>query len=117
MEALQLAHEAAKALDDKKALDIQVLRVEDITVLAEYFVIASGTSNTHVGALADEVEDKLSSTGTEPIRKEGEKTRSWVLMDYGSVVIHVFYPEAREFYSLERLWADAERVPLDFLQG
>ncbi|MFV0353134.1 MAG: ribosome silencing factor [Oscillospiraceae bacterium] len=113
MEALQLAKEAAKALDDKKGIDIKVLKVEDLTVLADYFVIASGTSNTHVGALADEAEARLDKLGIKPLRREGEKTRNWVLLDYGSTVIHVFYPEAREFYALDRLWADAETVPVD----
>ncbi len=110
MESLQLATLAAKALDGKKANDIKVLKVRDLTVLADYFVIGSGTSNTHVGALADEVEFKLGEAGVKPSRVEGAKGRSWVLLDYGAVVVHVFYPETREFYALERLWADAEPV-------
>lgn len=102
----------AKALDSKKALDIKALRVEDLTVLADYFVIASGTSNTHVGSLAEEVEYKMSQAGIEPSRVEGADSRNWVLLDYGAVVVHVFYPEAREFYALERLWADGVPVEL-----
>ena len=113
MEALELATLAAKALDSKKALDIKLLKVLDLTVLADYFVIASGTSNTHVGSLADEVDFKLSEAGVQPKRVEGRSTRTWVLMDYCSVVVHVFYPESREFYALEHLWADAEEVPLE----
>lgn len=113
MEALQLAKLAAKAMDGKKAQDIKLLRVEDLTVLADYFVIATGTSNTHVGALADEVDFKVSEAGVEPLRVEGAKSKDWVLLDYGSVVVHVFYPEAREFYALERLWADAETIELE----
>lgn len=113
MEPMELAAVVAKALDDKKALNIKVLKVEDLTVLADYFVIASGTSSTHVGALAEEVEYKLSQMGVEPLRVEGARSRDWVLLDYGSVVAHVFYPEAREFYALERLWADAETVEIE----
>lgn len=113
MEALELAKLAAKALDDKKGQEIKLLRVTNVTVLADYFVIASGTSNTHVGALADEVDFKLGETGIQPNRVEGAKGKSWILLDYGTVVVHVFYPETREFYALERLWADAEPVPFE----
>lgn len=117
MEALDIAKIAARALDSKKAVDLKVLKVRDLTVLTDYFVIASGTSNTHVGALAEEVDFKLSEAGMEPTRKEGADTKSWVLLDYGSVVVHVFYPEMREFYALERLWADAEPVDLDLTEA
>lgn len=112
MDPLQMAKIAAKALDDKKAKDIKLLRVEDLTVLADYFLIASGTSNTHVGALSEEVDYKMSQAGIEPNRIEGAQSRSWILLDYGALVVHVFYPEAREFYALERMWADAEPVDL-----
>ena len=115
MEPLELATLIARTLDDKKGIDIKLLQVGDLTVLAEYFVVVSGTSNTHVGSLADEVEYKLSEAGIEPLRTEGAKTREWVLLDYGSVVVHLFYPEARNFYALERLWADAQPVELPFL--
>lgn len=116
MEPLELAKTAAQALDSKKAVDLKLLKVRDLTVLTDYFVIASGTSNTHVGALADEVEFKLSQLGIEPARKEGADSRNWILLDYGSVVVHIFYPESREFYALERLWADAEPVELNLQQ-
>ena len=113
MEAFELAKTIAKVLDSKKAQDLKVLKVEDLTVLADYFVIASGLSSTQVGALADEVEFKLSQAGIEPSRVEGAKSKSWVLIDYGSVVVHVFYPETRDFYALERLWADAQPVEIE----
>lgn len=113
MQPLELAKTIAKALDSKKALDIKLLRVHDLTVLTDYFVIASGTSNTHVGSLADEVQFKLSQLDIKPTRVEGAGTRDWILLDYGSVVVHVFYPEARDYYALERLWADGEPVELD----
>lgn len=112
MEPLALAKEIAKILDNKKAQDIKVLKVHDLTVLADYFVIASGSSTTQVGALADEVDFKMGEQGINPSRVEGAKTRSWILLDYGSVVVHVFYPETREHYALERMWADAEPVAL-----
>ncbi len=112
MEALELAKTVVNALDGKKAQDIRLLKVEDLTVLADYFVIASGTSSTQVKALADEVQFKLTQLGIEPGHVEGADGRSWILLDYSSVVVHVFYPEARDFYALERLWADAQPVEL-----
>ncbi len=113
MESLEIAKNAAKALSSKKALNIKALKVDDLTILTDYFVIASGSSSTHVGALAEEVDYKLSELGVEPTRKEGVDSRNWILLDYGSVVVHVFYPEMREYYGLERLWSDAQPVELD----
>ncbi len=113
MEPLELATHVAKALSSKKALDIKVLKVEDLTVLTDYFVIGSGSSSTQVSALAEEVDYKLSQLGVEPTRKEGMDSRNWILLDYGSVVVHVFYPEMREYYGLERLWADAQQIEVD----
>ena len=113
MESLDIARLAAKALDSKKGRDIKLLKVRDLTVLADYFIIASGTSSTHVGALAGEVEHQLSEAGIKCNQVEGNRTKDWVLLDYGNLVVHVFYPEAREFYALERLWADAEPIELD----
>lgn len=97
---------AIKALDSKKAVNIEVRRIGDLTVLADHFVIATGTSSTHVKALADEVEFKLHEAGFEPRQIEGYST-GWILLDYSDVVVHVFSPEQREHYSLEKLWADA----------
>lgn len=116
MEALELAKKIAQVLDAKKAHELKVLKVRDLTVLSDYFVIASGTSTTQVGALADEVDFQLGQAGIQPLRTEGASTKNWVLLDYGSVVVHVFHPDAREFYALERLWADADPLQLDFLQ-
>lgn len=105
---------AVKALDDKKGKDIKVLYTADQTTLADYFVICNGTSNTQVKALADAVEDAMSKAGEEPHHIEGHRGGQWTLMDYSSVVIHIFTDEAREFYSLERLWSDA--APVDVSQ-
>ena len=114
MESKQLAIALARALDAKKALDVRVLHVEDLTTVTDYFVIASGTSTTHVRSLADEVEFKLKQEGVTPLSIEGYDSSSWVLTDYGTVVLHVFLEDARGFYALERLWGDAPRVELDF---
>ena len=110
MEPKTLAMEAARLLDSKKATRVKVLRVTDVTVMADYFVIASGTSSTHVKSLAEEVELRLKEAGEAPLRTEGFHTNNWFLLDYGSVIVHVFSPEAREFYDLEHLWADGEDV-------
>ncbi len=110
LNAEQIASIAAKALEDKKAKDIKVLRTTEHTVLADYFVICNGTSSTHIKALVDEVDKQLSEAGEPPIRREGLRSDIWVLMDFGSVIVHIFTDEARKFYDLERLWSDAEAV-------
>ena len=112
MESLTLAKTAAGILDAKKADHLNVVRITDISSLGDYFVIASGTSNTHVHALADELEEKLKEQGTAPSRVEGYRSNSWIILDYDSVVVHLFTPEAREFYDLDRLWADGEKLDL-----
>lgn len=100
-----------KALDGKKAVDIQALAIGSLTIIADYFVIAAGTSNTQVRALADEVEYQMKSAGFMPRRIEGKAT-GWILLDYGDVVVHVFLKTFREYYKLEKLWADARPVDL-----
>lgn len=101
---------AVKALDSKKAVEISALEVGSLTIVADYFVIAAGTSNTQVRALADEVEYQLGLQGIEPRQIEGKAT-GWILLDYYDVVIHVFLQDQREYYNLEKLWADS--TPLD----
>ena len=113
MEALQIAKLAAQAINSKKGIDIKVLKVDDLTVLTDYFVIASGTSNTHVSALANEVDFKLSEKKINPNHIEGKDGKNWIVLDYGSVVVNVFYLETREYYSLERMWADATPIELN----
>jgi ribosome-associated protein len=105
---------AVKALDNKKGKDIKVLYTADQTTLSDYFVICNGTSNTQVKALADAVEEAMTQAGEEPHHIEGHRGGQWTLMDYSSVVVHIFTEEAREFYSLERLWSDA--TPVDVSQ-
>ena len=104
-QAKAVAEFAFATLDNKKAMDVTLLEVSDQTILADYFLLATGTSNTHVRALADEVEFKLREEfSIEPNHIEGTSGNAWTLMDYGSVIIHIFTPQAREFYKLERLW-------------
>ena len=101
---------AYRALEDKKAKDVKILKTAEHTVLADYFVICNGSSSTHIKALVDEVDKQLSQAGEPPIRREGLRSDIWVLMDFGSVIVHIFTDEARKFYDLERLWSDAEAV-------
>lgn len=103
---------AAKAISSKKGLDIQVIEISDISVLADYMVIATGTSSTHVKALADEVEYKLDEAEISVSHIEGYRSNSWILLDYVDVIVNVFSDEAREFYDLDRLWQDGKPVDL-----
>lgn len=110
MTSIELAKKAAGILDDKKAMRLNIIDIAKISSLADYFVIANGTSSTHVRSLADELEEKLKAEGVAPVRVEGYRSNSWVLLDYGSVVAHIFTQEARDFYDLDRLWADGEKI-------
>lgn len=105
----EILENIVRTLDTKKATDIKVLKITDLTSIADYFVIASGTSSTHVKSLAEEVEDKLAELGTEPKNIEGKAT-GWILLDYADIVCHVFTPDSRELFNLEKLWQDAETV-------
>lgn len=109
--AKKIAETAYAALDNKKAVEPTVLEVGKQTVLADYFVLATGTSGTHIKALADETEFKLrEELGIEPSHVEGFGDSAWILLDYGCVIIHVFTKEARDFYKLEKLWDDTTVV-------
>lgn len=101
-----LAEAVADVLDAKKGHEIKTIYVEDKTVLADYFVLCTGNSNTQVKALADEVDEKISQRGVSPLRYEGRDNGSWVIIDYGSVIVHIFGREARAFYNLDRLWSE-----------
>lgn len=101
-----------RTLDSKRGEDIQAIKISDLTILADYFVIVNGTSNTHARTLADEVEFRLSQEGIEPERREADTGNTWIILDYADIIIHVFYKEARNFYQLERLWADGEQVDI-----
>ena len=106
MEPKDIALIAAKTLDEKKALDIMLLDVGLMTVLTDYMIICSGRAATQVKALTDAVEEKLSALGVEPRRKDGTSEGRWSVLDYGTVMIHVFHEQERAYYQLERLWAD-----------
>jgi ribosome-associated protein len=111
---MQIVETAVKAIDSKRGENVEVIKVSDITVLTDYFVIATANSNTQLKAIADEVEYKLSEQGIEPHHIEGEKS-DWVCLDYVGVVIHILYKEKRDFYQIERLWEDGEKVDIDNL--
>ena len=108
--AKQVAFEVTKALDEKKGVDIKLLKIDKVSSLADYFLICTGTSNTHVRTLCDYAEYTLEQLGEPMLGREGHRGNAWELLDYGSIVVHVFTEEAREFYALERLWADAEEI-------
>ena len=110
--AKEVAYEVTKALDIKKGMNIKLLRIDEVSSLADYFLICTGTSNTHVKTLCDYAEYTMDNLGEKLLGREGHRGNSWELLDYGSVVVHVFTEEAREFYALERLWADGEQVDI-----
>ena len=108
----EIAGFVVKALDSKKAIDIKLLRTREVTILADYFVICTANSTTQLKTLSDEVEKVLKENGETPLRREGHRNGGWVLIDFGCVVVHLFLKEAREFYTLERLWSDAQDIEL-----
>ncbi len=100
-----LKEQIIKTLDDKKAIDIEVLEVKDKTILADYFIVASGSSNTQVKALCDDVIYQVEKNlGITPVRKESDERNRWNLLDYQDIIVHVFLQEEREFYQIEKLW-------------
>ncbi len=112
LSAKEVALQVTKALDEKKGIDIKLLRIDEVSSLADYFVICTGSVNTHVKTLCDYAEYTMEQLGGPMLGREGHRGNSWELLDFGSVVVHVFTDEARKFYDLERLWADAEVVDL-----
>lgn len=104
-----------RILDEKKAQDIQAIGITNLSIIADYFIIATGTSTTQVKSLADEVEFQLSQLGVEPRGVEGVRSASWIVLDYSDIVVHVFYRDTRAEYQLERLWADGEQVDISGL--
>jgi len=117
MTPLELTSLAVKTLEGKKAADIKVLKTDKLTVLADYFIICTAGSATHVKTLTDETDKVLSQAGEAPIRREGYRSGGWVLLDFGCVIVHIFMEETRAFYNLERLWSDAEEVDVSSLLG
>lgn len=110
MDSNKLAQLVAKAMDDKKARDISILQLEDLSVITDYFVLSNGASRIQTQAIADNVEEELAKSGVKLLRKEGYQEGRWILLDFGSVIAHIFQDEDRLFYNLERLWGDAPRM-------
>ena len=108
----EIAYAVTKALDEKKGMNIKLLKIDKVSSLADYFLICTGTSNTHVRTLCDYAEYTLENLGETMLSREGHRGNAWELLDYGTIVVHVFTEEARKFYDLERLWADAETIDL-----
>jgi ribosome-associated protein len=106
----ELAHRIVDLASDKKGSDIVMLRTAELTTMADYFVIASGRSDRQVQALSHAIVDALRDEGVRPLGVEGQASARWVLIDYGSVIVHLFAPEEREYYGLERLWSNAAQV-------
>ena len=101
---------ACKAIDDKKALDIKVIDIREVSVIADYFVITSGSNLNQVQAIVDNVEEQLGRAGFEPKQVEGTRSSNWILMDYGDIIVHLFDEENRLFYDLERIWRDGKEL-------
>ena len=109
--SLDIVKKIVKALDDKKGNDIQIIKIEELTIVADYFVICTANSNTHVRALADEVEYQLEEAGIKLDHAEGRAT-GWVLLEFQGVVVHIFLEDARNYYNLERLWEDGAKLDI-----
>ena len=107
LDSKTLSEKIVSILEDRKARSLIVINIEDITVIADYFVICDGTSTTHIKALADDLEKRLEDESQiRHLRREGYSSARWILLDYGDVVVHIFHEEARKFYDIERLWSD-----------
>lgn len=112
MNAEQLLQQAVISLDKHKGEDLLALKVAGVTSIADYFLLATGTSANNVRSLADYVEEELAKQGKHPLRNEGYRAGDWITLDYGNLMVHIFRRETREFYDLERLWTDAEAVDI-----
>lgn len=113
--AREAARLAVEALSDKKAEDLKIIDISDVTVIADYFIIASGTNFNQVQAMADNVEETLGKAGFVPRQIEGYREASWILMDYNDIIVHIFTEENREFYDIERIWRDGTLITADEL--
>ena len=111
----EMARIAYKALEEKKAEDSRVISIEKVSVIADYFLIASGTNRNQVQALAESVEEMLAKAGYEARQKEGVQSANWILMDYGDIIVHIFDKDNRLFYDLERIWVDGETISAEAL--
>lgn len=112
-DSLDVALAAARAASEKLAEDIVILDVQSLIGITDYFVICSGRNERQVQTILEEIQKRLGDRGRKPFRREGEHQLRWVLLDYGDFVVHIFHAEERQFYELERLWKDANRIPVD----
>lgn len=115
MEAKEMAKVVCDALADKKGEDIKIINISEVSVMADYFIIASGTNRSQVQAMADNVEEMLGKAGCEPKQIEGYQSANWILMDYRDVIVHIFDRENRLFYDLERIWRDGKSITVEEL--
>ncbi|MGI6357791.1 MAG: ribosome silencing factor [Bacillota bacterium] len=115
MDSLELAKRIVQLADDRRAKDPVILGLQSLSIVADYFVLLSGTSRTQVQSIARHIEDELSRLGLPAPQKEGDQDAKWFLLDYNDVIVHIFQDETRNFYNLERLWNDARRIDLDEL--
>ena len=119
MNSKELALSIAKFLDSKKATDLEVIQIGELTTIGDYFVVATASNTTLVKSLCEDLDEYLGRQGIEPKRIEGRSSvrdGRWGVLDYGDVIVHIFYAETRNFYSIDRVWADAPRLPLE-LEG
>ena len=110
MDSKEMVKIAWNALDEKKAEDIRIIDISNVSIIADYFIVANGSNSNQVRALVDNVEEKLGRAGCEPASKEGVGSDTWILMDYGDLIVHVFDKENRLFYNLERIWTDGKNI-------
>ncbi len=106
----EMANKAIESLKDKKAKDIKLLDIHELSTISDYFIIATGNSTTQVQAMSDELEEKMELAGYKMHHKEGFRNGRWILLDFGNIIIHLFHDEERKFYNLERLWVDAKSI-------
>ena len=117
MNGLELSKKIAGYLDNKKAHDVKIIKIDDLTVVTDYIVIATGTSTTQVKSLADEVDFMVEKElEIKPARVEGYESKNWILIDYETVIVHVFHPQAREYYDLDKLWADGTEIEFELTE-
>ena len=109
----EMADKAVELLKNKKARDIRLLDIHELSTIADYFIIATGNSTTQVQAMSDELEEKMDLAGYEMHHKEGFRNGRWILLDFGNIIVHLFHDEERQFYNLERLWVDAKTILVD----
>lgn len=112
MQPIELKNLICEILDENRAVDITVLKVEHLTVVSDYFVICTGKSNRQVRALAENLEEKLAEREISPLRSDGVRDGKWAVLDYGSVIVHIFNDDTRMFYCLEKLWSDGENIEI-----